>query len=76
MQEKKPRKKRKDPRIEQEYFEDIEVTNPKTGEKIIQRVKITRYKYTGGPIEPGNKGISQDLDLEDSDLDDGLINID
>lgn len=74
MTNKKARKKRKDPRIEQEYFEDIEVTNPKTGEKIIQRVKITRYKSTGGPIEPGNKGISQDI--EDSDLDDGLINID
>ena len=62
---KKPRKKRKDPRIELEYFEEIEVTDPKTGEITTQKVKITRYKAVGSkPV--GNKGI-QDEEIEYED---------
>jgi hypothetical protein len=60
--EKKKRSKRKDPRIECEYFEDIEVVNPKTGEKTIQKVKVTRYKAAGGPKELGNKGVSEEIE--------------
>jgi hypothetical protein len=35
---------RKDPRIESEWLEDVEITDPKTGKKQIHRVKVTRYK--------------------------------
>ena len=57
----KPNKRRKDPRIEKEYFEEIEVTDPLTGKKIKQKVKITRYRATGSnPV--GNKGISEELE--------------
>lgn len=59
-EEKKPRKKRKDPRIEREYFDDIEITNPVTGEKSIQKVKITRYKAVGAPKEIEKKGIVEE----------------
>lgn len=38
------KKPRKDPRIESEWFEDVEITDPKTGKKQIHRVKVTRYK--------------------------------
>lgn len=34
----------KKPKIESEYWEDIEVTDPATGKIIQQRVKVTRYK--------------------------------
>ena len=40
----KEKKTKRDPRIESEYFEDIEMTDPLTGKKIIQRVKVVRYK--------------------------------
>ena len=43
---KKPRKKRKDNRIEKEYFEEVEVIDP-NGNKIVQKVKVTRYKALG-----------------------------
>ena len=64
-EEKKPRKKRKDTRIEKEYFEEIEVTDPSTGEVIIQKVKIVRYKAVGSkPI--GNKGIpDEEVEVEE-----------
>ena len=59
---KKPRKKRKDNRIEKEYFEEIELTDP-NGKKIVQNVKITRYRAVGSaPI--GNKGIPE-VELEE-----------
>ena len=65
--EKKPRKKRKDNRIELEYFDEIEVTNPVTGEITKQKVKITRYKAVGTKLV-GNKGISdEELELENED---------
>ena len=38
------KKPRKDPRVESEWFEEVEITDPKTGKKQIHRVKITRYK--------------------------------
>lgn len=47
--EKKVRKTRKkdsklDPLVESEFLEEIEITDPKTGQKIKQKVKITRFK--------------------------------
>lgn len=35
---------KKNDNIEKEYFEVIELTDPTTGEKYKQKVKITRYK--------------------------------
>lgn len=43
----KPKKKRKDRRVEREYSDWVEVTDPVTGEVIRQKVKITRYKTKG-----------------------------
>jgi hypothetical protein len=61
---KKP-KKRKDPRVESQQFEEIEITDPVTGKKSIQKVLVTRYK----PIEKkpvGNKGVpDEEVELED-----------
>lgn len=62
-EEKKPRKKRKDPRIEEEYFEDIEVTCPATGELIKQKVKIVRYKAVGEK-KVGKKGVVEEIEEE------------
>jgi len=59
----KAEKVRKDSRIELEYFEDMEITNPKTGEKTIQKVKVTRYKSMEEKIV-GNKGVAEELELE------------
>ena len=56
---KKVRKKRKDNRIEKEYFEEIEITNPNTGEKSFHKVKITRYKAVGEK-SIGNKGLIEE----------------
>lgn len=42
---KKPRKKEKlDPLVESEVFEEVEFTDPKTGKRVKQKVKIVRYK--------------------------------
>lgn len=43
----KPKKKRKDRRVEKEYFDWIEVKDPTTGNVIRQKVKITKYKTRG-----------------------------
>lgn len=64
MPEEKTRKKRKDPRVEKEFFEEIEITDPKTGEKKIQKVKITRYKAVGEKLV-GNKGVSEEIEDKD-----------
>ena len=45
--------------VESEYYENIELTDPVTGEKIITRQKIVRYK-----AKPG----SSDLDDESVDV--------
>jgi hypothetical protein len=66
--EKPKKKKRKDPRIEKEWFEEIEVTDPVTGEVVKQTVKVVRYKATGGPKPVGNKGILEEIESEDYDL--------
>lgn len=60
----KQKRKRKDPRIEKEYFEEIELTDPVTGEKTIQKVKITRYKPSGMPKPLGDKLISKDEEID------------
>lgn len=36
--------------LEREYYEDIEITDPNTGEKRIQRVKVQRFK---SPFDTG-----------------------
>lgn len=41
---KKIRVIRDDVEIEKEYFEEVTVTDPDTGEKITQKVKIIKYK--------------------------------
>lgn len=52
----KKKAKRKDPRVEKEYWDEMEITDPVTGEKSIHRVKITQYKaIKAKPV--GNKGI-------------------
>lgn len=61
-------KKRKDKRIETEYWEEIEVTDPKTGKKFKQKVKVVRYKAVPAHKPVGNKGIVEEL--YDSDYDD------
>jgi hypothetical protein len=35
---------KKDPRIERIFYEDVVMTNPKTGEKYTQKIRIVRYK--------------------------------
>ena len=53
----------KDRRIEKEYFEEIEVTDP-NGKLIKQTVKITRYKAVGSkPV--GRKDLLNDEEEED-----------
>lgn len=54
-------RKRKDPRIECEYYEEIEITNPKTGKVIKQKVKVTRYKPAG---EQRSDKLLDDVKLE------------
>jgi hypothetical protein len=56
-----PKKKRKDSRIETEYFDEIEITDPDTGKKSIHKVKITRYK-SSVEKQIGQKGISEELE--------------
>jgi len=38
------KKNKKEDDIEEEFFEEMEFTDPVTGKKFIQKVKITRYK--------------------------------
>jgi hypothetical protein len=56
-----PKKKRKDNRIESEYFDEIEITDPNTGKKSTHKVKITRYK-SAVEKQIGQKGISEELE--------------
>lgn len=63
-EKKKPRKKRKDPRIEEEYFEEVELTDPATGKLVKHKVKITRYKAVGErPV--GKKGVVEEIEESD-----------
>lgn len=55
------KKKRKDPRIESEDFEEIPITDPITGKVSIHKVKITKYK-SAAEKQIGNKGISEELE--------------
>ena len=55
------KKKRKDPRIESEDFEEIPITDPITGKVSIHKVKITKYK-SAVEKQIGNKGISEELE--------------
>jgi hypothetical protein len=62
------KKERKNPMIENEYFEEIEVIDPKTGEVLIQKVKVIRYKpVRQKPV--GNKGLPDEtIELEEIGL--------
>lgn len=62
------KKTKKDSRIESEYFEDVEITDPVTGKKIIQRVKIVRYKTVKnesakGVLEEDAEDLKRTLDV-------------
>lgn len=59
----KPKKKRKDRRVEREYFDLIEVVDPSTGEIIKQRVKITKYK-TKGSMHRSKPAVTEDDSYE------------
>lgn len=64
----KEKKERKDPRIECEYFEDVEVIDPATGKKIIQRIKVVRYKTvknesSKGVLEEEVEDLKRTLDV-------------
>lgn len=64
----KEKKIKKDPRIESEYFEDVEITDPVTGKKIIQRVKVVRYKTVKnesakGVLEEDAEDLKRTLDV-------------
>ena len=64
----KSKKKRKDPRVENEYFEEVELTDPETGEKFTQKVKITRYKSSGMPKLEGKKGLpDEEIGLDEEE---------
>jgi hypothetical protein len=54
---KKEKPARKDNRIEKEYYEDVEITDPVTGKKYIQRVKVVRYKTI---IDQIGKGVLEE----------------
>lgn len=55
------KKKRKDPRIESEEFEEIPITDPITGKVSFYKVKVTKYK-SAAEKQIGNKGISEELE--------------
>jgi hypothetical protein len=55
------KKKRKDNRIESEYVDEIEITDPVTGKVSIHKVKVIRYK-SAAEKQIGQKGISEELE--------------
>ena len=55
------KKKRKDNRIETEYFDEIEIKDPETGKITKHKVKVTRYK-SSVEKQIGQKGISEELE--------------
>ena len=58
------RKKRKDNRVEMEYTDEIELTDPDTGKVTIHKVKVTRYK-SAVEKQIGQKGISEELETSE-----------
>lgn len=62
------RKKRKDNRIEMEYTDEIELTDPETGKITIHKVKVTRYK-SAAEKQIGLKGISEELGNDELNYD-------
>jgi hypothetical protein len=58
-------RKRKDKRIEKEYWEEMEITDPVTGEIKKHKVKITRYKAVPAYKPVGNKGVIEELEDEE-----------
>jgi hypothetical protein len=63
-------KKKKDKRVEKEYWEEIELTDPNTGKKIKQRIKVIKYKTVSTYKPIGNKGIVEELYDGEHDIDD------
>ena len=47
LEQQQPKKKRKDRRVEREYYDFIQVKDPISGQLIKQKVKITKYKAKG-----------------------------
>lgn len=60
----------KDPRVEKEYYKEIEFTCPIRG-KVKQKVKITRYKPFGQMPDIKKVRVEDQSQMID-DLDDGL----
>jgi hypothetical protein len=63
----KPKKKRKDRRVEREYSDWVEVTDPVTGKKIKQKVKITRYKPKGDGFTKRTTITEEELGYDQTD---------
>ena len=61
LNESMQKKKRKDNRIESEYTDEIEITDPVTGKVSIHKVKVVRYK-SAAEKQIGQKGISEELE--------------
>ena len=57
------RDKKKNPDIELEYWEEIEITDPVTREKVLQKVKIIRYKMPSKSFT--SKTVSEELGIEE-----------
>ena len=60
--------KKKDPKIESESFEEIELTDPITGKVLKHKVLVKRYKPIADKLI-GNKGLMEELE----DLGEGFI---
>lgn len=62
---------KKNENIDLEYWDEVELTDPITGKKFTQRVKITRYKS----LKVKDKGVTEELEddlpviLPEEDLD-------
>jgi hypothetical protein len=63
---------KKNDNIESEYWEEVVLTDPTTGKKLTQKVKITRYKSQVNKDKGVTEEIEDDLPaiLPEEDLDD------
>ena len=58
--------KKKDPKLESESFEEIELTDPITGTVSVHKVLLKKYKPVADKLV-GNKGLMEELeDLDES----------
>lgn len=61
-------KKRKDSRIESEFYEDYKYTNPDTGVTTTKRVKVTKYKPVGAK-KVKVKDFSKEIAMDENEWD-------